>query len=315
MSYRFKRIRMDLSNEAVAHNNSILGPGTLGIEVTLKTYSRLCGLGNIDPQHPDDPDKAHSSAAQESMKAPLPDDGATLVTIREDPDAIIAMAVMLLRLEKRTKFNDVLVEWVGLRDLYGSRRAEELYPSMANFYRGSNEIAAMNAIAFAIGVPDWPDLESKVMTFKRILLGATTAREMDYIISTRKSKPRRDFVFDETGIIPFIEAPGYYIEARQAGNRKYPVVAVSDPLYETHEGPCKRLTLICQPDAPFDLRGCKEALNDESARAWKLSREDLEEFGLEIGGNSRILSTPQGVGRDPKISNEEFVKIAGRFCK
>src|SRR6185312_7578418 len=278
--YRFERIRMDLSNEAFAHNDSILGAHTLGIEVTLKMFARRCGLGNIDPQHPDDPSQSRSSAAQESMKREPPEAGSILVTIREDSDALIAMAVTLLKLERRTWFNQALVEWVGLRDLHGSRRAEELYPNMADHFRNSSEINAMNTIAFAIGVPDWPTLESKVVAFKRILLGAMTLREMKYAISTRKRKPRRDFVFEEHGPVAFIEAPGYYIEAREAGNRKYPVTVVADPKYETHEGFCKRLTLICQPDAAFDLLGCKDALNDAAARALNLSREDLTEFGL-----------------------------------
>lgn len=108
---------MDLTSEALAHNRGILGPKTLGVEVTLKTFARRCGLGNVDPQHPDNSADSKSSAAEESLVLDPPEDGATMATIREDPDAIIFMAVMALRAEGRDRFiNRPLVEWVGKRD-------------------------------------------------------------------------------------------------------------------------------------------------------------------------------------------------------
>src|SRR5581483_9146151 len=83
--------------ESAFHNGRLLGPITIGIEVTEPGLARLCGLGNIDPQH-----SGHCSnlaAIEAAIAWPLPPDGATLVTIRRDLDAIGAMAVLTMRKE------------------------------------------------------------------------------------------------------------------------------------------------------------------------------------------------------------------------
>lgn len=76
-------------------NRALLGPGTLGIEVTEPRLAAGCGLGNIDPQHR--PDGGAVAAIEAACDWPLPQTGATLVTIRPDADAYGAMAVLGLR--------------------------------------------------------------------------------------------------------------------------------------------------------------------------------------------------------------------------
>lgn len=67
-------------------NEALLGPMTLGIEVTVPALAARCGLRNIDPQHTGgDPQHA---AIEVCLEAPLPPDGATLVTIRPDLDSV-----------------------------------------------------------------------------------------------------------------------------------------------------------------------------------------------------------------------------------
>ena len=77
-------------------NRALLGPHTLGIEVTDAALAHACGLGNIDPQHGPD-GIADCSAIEAALVWPLPQANARLVTIRPDADAFGAMAVLLMR--------------------------------------------------------------------------------------------------------------------------------------------------------------------------------------------------------------------------
>ena len=72
-------------------------PDALGIEMTEPAIARLCGLGNIDPQHGPDSTPDSPAAIEACLDEPLPPEGARLLTIRPDLDSIGAMAVFLLR--------------------------------------------------------------------------------------------------------------------------------------------------------------------------------------------------------------------------
>ncbi len=81
---------------AEAHNASLLGPETLGVEVTEPALAARCGLGNIDPQHSADAPQPRT-AIEVALTQELPPAGARLVTLRRDVDACGAMAVLSLR--------------------------------------------------------------------------------------------------------------------------------------------------------------------------------------------------------------------------
>ena len=76
-------------------NAALLGPYTLGVEVTEPVLAARCGLGNIDPQHR--PGGGAIAAIEAAMDWPLPPPETCLVTIRPDADAFGAMAVLSLR--------------------------------------------------------------------------------------------------------------------------------------------------------------------------------------------------------------------------
>jgi hypothetical protein len=92
-----------------ARNAELLGPLTLGIEVTEAELAVRCGLGVIDPQH----GGAGSGAAciEAALDWPLPPAAATLATIRPDADAFGAMAVLSLR-AKSAPLSSALIERV-----------------------------------------------------------------------------------------------------------------------------------------------------------------------------------------------------------
>lgn len=98
--YRYALFLPVGSEGAEAYNAALLGPLTLGIEVTEPTLAARCGLGNIDPQH----DGSGSTLAAIEVAAECPEPpkpGATLATIRPDLDALGAMAVLTCRAEGR----------------------------------------------------------------------------------------------------------------------------------------------------------------------------------------------------------------------
>lgn len=90
-SYRYAMLapRREASNEA------FLGQNTLGIEVTVPDLAARCGLGNLDPQHSGH--DASQAAIEAALQADIPPPGSTLATVRPDPDAFGAMAVLAMR--------------------------------------------------------------------------------------------------------------------------------------------------------------------------------------------------------------------------
>ena len=80
---------------AAAHNAPLLGPATLGVEVTEPELARRCGLGSIDPQH--GAVRGAGAAIEAALDWPPPPLGSRLVTLRPDADALGAMAVLSLR--------------------------------------------------------------------------------------------------------------------------------------------------------------------------------------------------------------------------
>ncbi len=93
--YRYDLLRPVRDPDACRHNPPRLGPDTLGIEITEPELAAACGLGNLDPQH--GPGGDGRAAVKAALDHPLPPPGARLVTLRPDPDAFGAMAVLTLR--------------------------------------------------------------------------------------------------------------------------------------------------------------------------------------------------------------------------
>lgn len=92
-----------MRNETLPYRFFIISPGqvppepALGIEVTDATLARLCALGNIDPQHGDQSIVGALAAIEAALDFRLPPQGASLVTLRPDCDAIGAMAILAFR--------------------------------------------------------------------------------------------------------------------------------------------------------------------------------------------------------------------------
>lgn len=94
--YRYGLLKPDRVPGAELTNAPLLGPQTLGIEVTEPSLAARCGLGNIDPQHSGDR-RAELAAIDLCLTAPLPPPGSRLVTLRADLDSLGSMALLTLR--------------------------------------------------------------------------------------------------------------------------------------------------------------------------------------------------------------------------
>lgn len=102
MHYKFSTLDPRGTKQADAHNASVTQNSigmqipVLGIEVTIPQLAELCTLGNLDHHNTSASDLCAIELAMDWT--PLPIDGVTtLVTVRPDPDAIGAMAILSLR--------------------------------------------------------------------------------------------------------------------------------------------------------------------------------------------------------------------------
>ena len=69
----------------------------LGIEITEPSIARMCGRGNIDPQHGPSSTPTSPAAIEACLDCSLPPKGTRLLTIRPDLDSVGGMAIFLLR--------------------------------------------------------------------------------------------------------------------------------------------------------------------------------------------------------------------------
>lgn len=306
MVYLYGLLRQDISDEAVRHNNKWLGPNTLGIEVTSSFLARRCGLGNIDPQHQID---GKSSAIEEALTFPLPEEGSKMVTIRPDKDSVGAMAVLTLRAQGRvSQVDKFLVSWIGALDRHGYENAVRINPELASLFRDSSESDALNVICLNRDL--WPNLADRVLQAGYILSREMSASELQRIRAMR-SRGVRNFTFTRYGNIAFLRVSGVLYDARNWANRRFPVAVIYDDCHKSHEshgGTMHKWSVIRQPHY-FDRQGFELAVNVAEARARGMTPDELSKAGLAWGGTTNIISSPQGVGRESVLSTEMILTI------
>jgi len=299
--YNYGVIRLDNGKETQKHNEKLLGPNTLGIEVTRKDFAVKCGLGNIDPQH--DGSGSDSSAIIDSLSFPLPLTGSILVTIRPDADAFGAMAVLTARFEgKERLLRHDLVEMIHLIDCVGPAKASQLNPKIQEYRPEGYAIQQISR-----GGPSWINTKEQVNAIARILTGSMSRNQVEEIASTRKVNNAEELKF--TVIIPdkvmLIETRGQYGFARQYGSTRFPVTVVCDYEYVMPgvEGytPHKRWCIIRNYSNIIDIEDVKFRLNK------------VEKNGSTWGGPKNLVSSPQG--NESAISDSEVIAIIRECAK
>lgn len=309
MAYKYALLDPNVSESARRYNDTILGPKTLGFEVTSISFARRCGKGNIDPQHTQG---RSSSCIEEALTYPLPPDGTIFVTERRDKDSVGGMAVMTLRSLRQTdKIDKILVAMVGALDRHGASEAFELYPELFEFKSEVITTDALNIIAMSDS-DLWPDLESRVRDTMKVLCGEMPKEQLDQILAM-KDRKRSYFaptMYDE---IAFISAPGEYSKAREWAIKKHQIVVVEDIGYTQVLGKIKefrRVTVARQSVAPLNRDLFEKRINEAEARSRGISLQELERRNLKWGGTQNIVSSPNGKGRSTELPISEILQVA-----
>lgn len=254
---------------------------TLGIEVTAAHLARLCGLGNLDPQHTGgDPGTA---AIQAALIHPLPPAGSLLATIRPDLDALGAMATLELRrqgpLSEATRHRiDRIAEvdrhehgpWPGPRPLPAPDDDEPPGPLAI-----LADVAADRHLA----------LTQRVGTLRAWL--ATGSLPADAEDRSRRIRAARAAAVQETSLLEvrgqatIAAIQGTHRLGVSLGYRTAPVVVAENPEYRLSDGPPHRKLTIAQYQPGWvDLGGVIADLNRREP-GW--------------GGSPTICGSPQGI--------------------
>ena len=97
MTYKFAILDPRSIPAASAANDAIFASGVVvGVEVTVPALAARCAV-SIDPQHAGQDTSV--AAIEAALVVELPQDGATLATVRADLDSIGAMAILAIRAE------------------------------------------------------------------------------------------------------------------------------------------------------------------------------------------------------------------------
>lgn len=311
--YKYGILRTDNSEVAQLHNETLLGPNTLGIEVTRPDLAARCGLGNIDPQHGSNPQPA-CSAILASLTYPLPPVGTTLVTIRPDADAFGAMAVLTARSEeKQDLLLHELVEAIHLVDCVGAVAASAKNPRITEYKLECDAIQKLVR-------NNSSRVEERVLAVIQILTGVMPRHQIEELASLSQKADYSEFKL--TIIVPdkvmLITTRGQYGAARSYGTKRFPVTIICDLEYVMPGAdgytPHKRWCIARQEGAQvLDMDCLKIEINRAEAHVRGLDAVDLEKYGLTWGGPRNLASSPQS--KVSKLSDDEIINIVKQCTK
>ncbi|MFZ1413177.1 MAG: hypothetical protein WAS73_01150 [Defluviicoccus sp.] len=287
--YRYGLLKPVRVADAEDTNRLLLGPSTLGIEVTEAELAVRCGLGNIDPQH--GASASPETAIEACLTVELPPPGSLLVTIRADADAFGAMALLTARADGCVP-TDAMVERIGeiaRMDSFahgpwpGVRPLPSTVEAMANGVGGSAKLTAL-AAATADGAVD---TAARVNLMRRWLeTGALPQSLVDGVCSRcanlvnglRSGEIRVSTV--SNGQIALVE--GKQPAALRLGYFLAPVVIALNPANRLGDGAPHRKFTVCQ--------------YQEGYVALRQAAADLASREPGWGGSPTIIGSPQGVG-------------------
>ena len=308
-----------------SNNDALLGDNTLGIEITRSDLAERCGLGNIDPQHTDN--NNHLAAIEVAMTVDLPQDGATIVTLRPDLDSVGAMAVLLIRRDAEDAVWDGRGMKFGKLSYYKctdriftleEKQRIRLIASFDKFAHGKwrptplptkeNRWPSSGASAESVG--NLAAIAAAVSDFKVDI--ATRVRWMvDWLLFGREPEGYRDRVEAErsnlisaleSGTINYSVVGGIAVvqtthrAATMIGYSLAPVVVALNPEFRFQGGDVHKKFTICQYQAGYvDLIAVKNEL---------AAIED------GWGGSPTIIGSPQG--KSSQLTIDQIVTVVSR---
>ena len=285
------------------NNDALLGPRTLGIEVTIPDFAARCGLGNIDPQHDggDDP----RAAIEVCLDYPLPRTGATLVTIRPDIDALGGMALLLLRADGQALpgAGRARVQMVAAQDRFargawpGVRPLPQTWEEFLELQEGGAELAGLAACVADHRAP----VADRIRQCAAWLMEGAEPGEYGEAVTTRA---RALCTALQDGAIQVRAAcdgraaiaEGVAEGAIRLGYCRAPVLIGLHPRFRFAGGEPHRKFTICQHEAGYlDLPAVVAELN-RMEPGW--------------GGSRTIVGSPQG--SSSILSIEEVTAVVAR---
>jgi len=307
--YNYGVLRVDSGEGVRQHNEKLLGPNTLGVEITRPDLAAQCGLGNIDPQHDISSPHSDSSAILESLTLLLPPKGATLVTIRPDADSFGAMAVLTARFENKAKLlNLKLIETIHLVDCVGPVTAQKVNPWIQEYASKSRIISQISKGGLQVA-----ETKEQVLAIRDVLTGKMSSEQIARLLADRKFNNPEEFQL--TTIVPdkvmLIETRGQYGFARQWGSARFPVTIICDYEY-TMPGvatylPHKRWSIVRASSAAINIEELKRRINESESAVRGMMMSALKDKCLTWGGPQGLVSSPQG--RESALSNEDVIAV------
>lgn len=301
--YRHALLRPLRALAASTHNAGLLGPMTLGIEVTEPALAAGCGLGNIDPQHTDG--RSDAAAIDFALDWRLPPPGALMVTLRPDADALGAMAVLDMRSAGQPVTHDckTRIDAISTADRFargpwpGLRRLPECEKEMITALDGGHIVGPVAAAASDARLA----LDKRVSLLRRWLetgsppplqLAAMQARARALWYALESGQLRMSLSIPDRLAVAEGEADG----ALFLGYRLAPVVIAFNPRFAFPSGGFGRKFTIAQyREGHADFGAIIRGLNAEEA-GW--------------GGSSTIAGSPQGVSSRLTLDHVKHIVTA-----
>jgi hypothetical protein len=304
--YRFEVLDPRPIPAAAEANEKIFAAGqVLGIEVTVPALGSRCVLGNIDPQHSDG--DASRAAIDVALTAALPPDGATLVTIRADLDAVGAMAVFQLRAIGTELSADALarVGKVAATDTFAriGWSGPQPLPTMDNPWPSEGAAdSTRNLAAISAAVADFRiPLEGRVALMRRWLLteeepagyrAQVEAERAELISALETGEIKVSLAAD--GRIAVVEST--HRAATAVGYAHAPVVLARNPAFRVGGGDAHTKFTVCTYSPEYaDIRSALGELARHEP-GW--------------GGSPTIGGSPQGVSS--QLTTDEVVSVVTR---
>lgn len=318
MAYKYGLLKSGDFEEVRKSNDSLLGMNTLGVEVTQPALAARCGLGNLDPQHGNNPN-INSSAIEGAMTCALPPAGATLVTMRPDRDSFGAMAVLRLRAEGRgSSINKNLVWAIARVDSIGVHQAFKKFPEIAQW---KTELDAMQAVVTNFKNRWGEDVQSRINYVAQILSGECAKNGANDLQTLAKefldSISGKHFEVSEIcwGCVLVV---GDYRGARDFGSKYFFVTLAKDeafvePGVDGYKPHLRWSITRKHAEVKLDMPALRAAINAAEAEARGISLDQLAERKLTWGGPLNITSCPVGV--ISALSEETIIGLVKSACQ
>ncbi len=299
-NYHFNILKPLRCEGAEKYNKKLLGPDSLGIEVTECELAKQCGLGNLDPQHSGEDQDV--SAAEAACEIVLPPKGARLVTIRPDIDAFVAMAIIEYRSQGKKLSEDMLdrIYNVGKADRFdlgdwpGIQTLPESEPDWLDYVQIPFGLSGLHMVVQNNQISP----SERVNLVTNWLVSGTLPEWADNAEKTRAEHLQQAMLSGEIHLEELIPLKLCLLKSSKAGTlwlgyRKAPVV----------------LSILCDPRLTEVSEAVKITISQYKTgfvNTKKLLNE-LNRLESGWGGSNNIIGSPQGVGT--KLSLETIQNV------